>query len=72
MFGIDTAATKFISVYNASERGIIEKQQQTAAQLTELQETITSKENEVAKKLQETQDMIAAEESKYSAIIAAN
>ena len=72
MFGIDTAATKFISVYNASERGIIEKQQQTATQLTELQETITAKENEVAKKLQETQDMIAAEESKYSAIIAAN
>ena len=72
MFGIDTAATKFISVFNASERGIIEKQQQTAAQLTELQETITSKENEVAKKLQETQDMIAAEESKYSAILAAN
>lgn len=72
MFGIDTAATKFISVYNASERGIIEKQQQTATQLTELQETITAKENEVAKKLQETQDMIAAEESKYSAIVAAN
>lgn len=72
MFGIDTAATKFISVYNASERGIIEKQQQTATQLAELQETITAKENEVAKKLQETQDMIAAEESKYSAILAAN
>lgn len=72
MFGIDTAATKFISVYNASERGIAEKQQATDTQIADLQETITKKESEVAKKLQETQDKIAAEEAKYTAIVEAH
>lgn len=66
-FGIDTSAIKFISVYNASERAITEKQQETDRAIKELEGSIALKKRELEQELADVELAIKTETAKFEA-----